>query len=387
MGYMNFSCFRRHTLIRAFCLLFFIGVIHVSAIATTSDIMVTGYSIEPSVLIPGDLAEITITIKNTGNSSVTLDEAKMIGIIDQIDVVDGRHGSLGDIGSGNYRNFTFTVRSVGDGGIFYPKFVMSYWTRGADLRYIVPVKVDETDLVAEILEKPDAFPADKEETIKIRVANPRENELNGIVIIPEGDNVSFSPDKAFIGKIEKNNYSDVSFDIRAEKNSDVAFNINYRNGINKHSIYLPFNIEAGAGKKHAELVINNVDIENSGPYYTISGEVYNTGLEDAMSVVMTTDDKVKPADPYRFDVVGALEPDDSSSFTVTFLPDGAESVGIIGLFKDSDGNEYSSGMDVNLTSSYLSGSSNEEIPWYFMLIIAVLALFVGLVIYRSWANA
>lgn len=387
MRYMDFICSRRYAFKRILIFFIFIYIICGSATSSTSDIMVTVHEIDPSVLMPGDLAEVTVTIKNTGNSSVTLDTAKLYGVIDQIGVVKGRHSSLGDIGSGNYRNFTFTVRAIGDEGMFYPKFVMSYWTNGADLRYIIPMEVDETGLVAAIIEKPDAFPPDKEETIKIRVANPRENELNGIVIVPEGDGVYFSPETAFIGKIQKNNYSDVSFDIRAEKDSDILFNINYRNGINQHSIQLPFSIFAVTGKKHAELVINNVDNQNSGSYHTVTGEVYNTGLEDAVSVVMTTGGTVKPVDPYRYDVVGVLEPDDSSSFTITFSPEGSESVEILGLFKDSDGNEYSSSMELDLMSSVpVPGSSNKEIPWYLVMVIAVLAIVVGLIIYRSWAN-
>lgn len=387
MEYMNFNGSKGQILMRVLYFLILLAGIIGSTVASTSDIQVIDHEIDPSVLIPGDLAEVTVTIKNTGNSSVTLDEAKLYGIIDQIEVVRNRHGSLGDIGSGNFRNFTFTIKAVGEEGVFYPKFVLSYWTSGADLRYIIPVEVDETDITAAIIEKPDSFPPDKEETVKIRIGNPRENELNGIVIEPEGDGVYFSPETSFIGKIQKNNYSDVSFDIRAIDDSEIIFNIYYRNGINQHSFQLPFNIDAGTGKKHAELVINNVEIKNSGSYQTITGEVYNTGLEDAVSVVMTTGGEVKAVDPYRFDVVGLLEPDDSSSFTLTFLTENAESVEIIGLFKDTDGNEYVSSMDVELISSAaLTGSSKEEIPSYIMLVIAVIAIIVGVVIYRSWTN-
>ena len=57
------------------------------------------------------------------------------------------------------------------------------------------------------------------------------------------------------------------------------------------------------------------------------------------------------------------------------------------MFKDSDGNDYTSNMTVDLASSVpLSAPSDEGLPWYIVLVISVSAILVGLVIYRSWTN-
>ena len=49
----------------------------------------------------------------------------------------------------------------------------------------------------------------------------------------------------------------------------------------------------------------------------MTGDVYNAGLEVANSVLLTTGGG-QPVNPYRNYVVGSLQPDDFSSFELTF---------------------------------------------------------------------
>jgi len=89
----------------------------------------------------------------------------------------------------------------------------------------------------------------------------------------------------------------VTFDVWADRETDLAFNVSYRNGLNTHHSILTVPVTIGGRETAAELVVNNVEVTRNGFLVTISGDVTNAGLEDAKAVKVTVGSPAEPTDP------------------------------------------------------------------------------------------
>ena len=100
---------------------------------------------------------------------------------------------------------------------------------------------------------------------------------------------------------------------------------------------------------------------------------------------MTPGKNVTGIDPYRQYVVGSLQPDDFSSFELTFNAAGATSVPVIITYLDADGNQFSKTIPLSLADTADTSSTPDSsfpVLWVGLLLLAVLV--VGFVIYKSW---
>jgi hypothetical protein len=88
----------------------------------------------------------------------------------------------------------------------------------------------------------------------------------------------------------------------------------------------------------------------------VKGDVTNAGLSDAKSVVATMGSPAQPVDPNKIYVIGALEPDDFSSFELTFTAPGATSVPLLIQYKDDDGKSYETTVAISLRAGAAAGS-------------------------------
>ena len=79
-------------------------------------------------------------------------------------------------------------------------------------------------------------------TFNLNVANPRENTLNAVTIVPSAKGVIFSPDEYYIGTMDPDEVFTISFGIAAEdeKNGlkdpvNLSFVAKFKNGDNWHT--------------------------------------------------------------------------------------------------------------------------------------------------------
>lgn len=96
-------------------------------------------------------------------------------------------------------------------------------------------------------------------------------------------------------------------------------------------------------------------------------------MKNAVSVVVATTGDAVPIYPYKDYVVGALKPDDFSSFELTFTADGADVIPIEVSYKDDDGNQYTRSTDLDLTHA-TNADGTEGISPILLVLIVILCL-------------
>ncbi|KUL02175.1 MAG: hypothetical protein XE10_0779 [Methanoculleus marisnigri] len=355
------------------------------ASAGPADITVTSSATDPPVLMKGDTGTLTVTIQNNGPDTVAIRSARLYG--SGVVPLSDSYASVGEIGAGNSKTFTFTVRADGGEGTFYPQFVLDFRDGAGSLRYPVPVQVEDTPLSASVIGKPDSFSEGRTAEITVRVGNPRPNAASGVQVIPQGTGITVTPTGGFIGALAPDGSATVVFNLIPTTETDVAFQVIWRNGINTHTTDLVLPISFGEDKRQADPVITNVEVTPIAGGYRIVGDVMNAGLESARSVLVTPGVPATPIDPFRVYVVGTLDPDDISSFEVTFRADaGTTEVPIAVEYRDDDGNRYAATTMVGVggvAAAPLEGQDS-GIPIAGIVIVALVALGIAGAIYYSW---
>ncbi|MDI6876232.1 MAG: hypothetical protein QMC96_05610 [Methanomicrobiales archaeon] len=311
-------------------------------------ITVTDSSVSPEVLMRGDTGTVTVRIMNSGTDNVVISRARLYS--NDLAVLNAHtYDAVGTIGPGNTLQFTFAVKANSPDGIYYPMFYLDF-RDGGSLRYYLPVKVESTDLRISVVDAPDTFPANSKDTVTLSIGNPRENSVNGVTITPRGAGITSTQSSIFVGTLEPDAQKNVSFDIAASQNTELEFDVSYRNGINEHHITLTLPVEVGKRTVAPEPVVNNIEVTQSGGVYTIEGDITNAGLKEAYSILVSVGSPARGVDPYPVYVVGALEPDDFSSFEVTCTAPGASSVPLLIRYKDENGKAFEETVTVSLSN-------------------------------------
>jgi hypothetical protein len=351
-----------------------------------SHISVTSVTLDPAVLMFGDQGLITIEVTNTGSDSVPLNVAYLfsngITALNQ-----NAYFSLGTIGGGNKMSFTYTIEARVPDGVYYPLFSLGFREPGSDsLRYPIPVKVESSELQLSVIAMPDTFSPGRTDSVSLLIGNPREDTLNGIVIIPQGEGINFTQKSYFIGDLAPSGSSTVTFNVTPTVATELTFTAQYRNGMNDHSTAVSMSVNFGTDKTRADPVVNNVQVTQSSTIYTLTGDVTNAGLSDARGVVVTVGPPAHPIDPNPVSPIGSLQPDDLSSFELSFTASNLTEVPLIITYKDDDGNTFEKTTMVTLVGGSLNSASAGTgrngsslggilLPLLFVIVIAA-AIFV-----------
>ena len=327
-----------------------------SAETAASYVAVTKLTVEPESFMSDDTGTITVEISNSGSVPVAIYRAEIL--YEDVRVLNYQtYDSVGSIGPGNTMQFTFRVQPTKGDGMYFPMFYLDYTDAGS-LRYPVPLDVDSTPVVVSIVDSPASFSAGTKEQVILSVSNPRKNAVNSVTIIPRGEGIETTQSSIFVGTLEPDAEKKATFEITAEKDTTLSFDVSYRNGNNQHRVSLAIPVIVGDGGTAAEMVVNNVEVVQSGSTVTLSGDITNAGLRDAKSVKVTVGDPAKPVDPNPVYVIGALEPDDFSSFEVTCMVQGASSVPLIIQYRDTDGKVFEKRVDISLRNAALPSSGS-----------------------------
>lgn len=334
-----------------------------AAAETTSaeaQIAVTGVNVSPDTLMHGDTGTVTVEVKNTGETGVAVNRAELLPY--GISVVnDKTYDAVGVIGPGNTMSFTFTVRADTADGIYYPVFYLDLQNSGS-VRYSIPVTVESTDLRVSVIDAPETYPANSKDTVVLSVGNPREGSVNGVTVTATGEGVRTPKTAVFLGALAPDEEKNASFEITASQSTELTFDVSYRNGINEHHATLTIPVEIGQRTVEPDIVVNNIEVVQSGGTVTLTGDVTNAGLKDAYSVKVTVEDPAIPTDPYPVYVVGGLEPDDFSSFEVTCNAQDASSIPLVVQYRDEDGNIFTETVTVSSAERASQTGAGGEIP-------------------------
>ncbi|ABN56425.1 MULTISPECIES: COG1361 S-layer family protein [Methanoculleus] len=346
------------------------------AAGAQGNVTVTSVAVEPEVLMPGDSGFVTVTVQNTGPSTLLLGRARLYE--DGVVPAGEPYPSVGDLGAGLNRTFTFAVRADAPDGTYYPRFSLDLRENGT-LSHPVPVRVDGTPLEASVADRPDAFAAGREAAIAVQVGNPRPNAASGVRVIPEGANFSVTPGSAFIGTLEPDASGTVAFNLTPAAETNVTFRVVWRNGINTHAADLVLPVTFGEDKRQADPVITNVEVAVEGGIYRATGDVMNAGLEPARSVIISPGAPATPVDPFRVYVVGTLDSDDISTFEVTFRAGaGVEEIPLVIDYRDGDGNPYSVERPISLENRTAEEGADAGLPAPAVAAVALVAVAAGL---------
>ena len=340
------------------CLLILLALIVAGASAGSTDaqLVVTEYSVSPTSLIGGDIGTVTVTVKNTGDESVSIHSADLESPCTGFKILnEAAYDTVGTLGSGDSTTFTFTFEADVIDGTYYPKFYLDL-TDGGSYRMYIPVNVKSTRLTVAVSRLPDSFNEGVKAEINISVGNPRENEINGVRIIPIADGATITPGTGFVGTLAADASKEVRFEITPLEETTVTFMVTYHNGDNDHTQNITLPIHFSEDKLGAEIVLNNVEIESSSSYTTLSGDINNAGLTSAYSVTVTVGSPATAVDPNQIYVIGELEPDDFAGFEVTYTGTGS-TVPVVVSYKDADGNTFTKTFDASTSGGGTSLSS------------------------------
>jgi len=350
--------------------------------AGAADVTVTSTGLSPPVLMQGDTATLTITLTNGGTDTVGVRRVFLLGVPQKLTPLNDPYQTVGDLGAGTSRAFTFLLRADGPDTTYYPRFVVDFRDEGS-LNFPVPVEVKSRELSLSLQVRPETFSRERRELVVVRVGNPRSNTVNGVTLAMAGEGVEVMPATYFIGDLSPDGIASVSLNVTPYQDTTLTFRLDYYNGANLHSSELALPLTLDDDRKKADLVASNLVVQTVEGRYHLTGEVSNAGLEAANAVTVTVGGSATPVDPYRFYVIGSLEPDDFASFELSFTAEGPGEIPLLLQFKDTDGRITTSEIPVRLDAGAGTGSTE---GWPLSLVaIAVAAVVVvaGAVVY-SW---
>jgi hypothetical protein len=348
---------------------------------SAAQITVSSVDVNPGVFFEGDTGIITIEIVNNGPESVAIRRATMYD--SDILVLSSSYDTTTTVGAGNRMQFTFTVKADVPPGIYYPSFSLDFRDAGY-LRYPVQIRVENDPLEISVLEKPDTYSAGRKDPIDIMVGNPRDNPVGSVIVHFRGASVEAAPSSYFIGTLNPDQAQKISFNITPEEPTNLDIIVDYKNGVNPHSSVVSLPVRFGESKKQAEPILSNIIVEYKDGRYTLSGDVTNAGLEVANSVVISVGEGAEPVNPYREYVVGSLQPDDFSSFEITFLAENTTEVQVLVNYRDVDGNPAMRTTPVVIPPKSSAKEQSTGVSAPMIAIILVSAAVIGGAIWYSW---
>ena len=347
-----------------------------------TQVTVTGVTLDPGTFAPGDIGTINIEVTNTGTQSVTIHRATMYDSDIEL-LTTSTYDSVGALGAGNKMNFQFTVRADVPEGIYYPVFSLEFQDVGS-LRYPVKLEVRDSPVVLSVQDKPDTFVQGQKSVVTLLLSNLRTNTVKNVLIHPSGKNVDIIPEDIVIDHLDPGQTENLNFNLTPSAPTSVDFVASYLNGPNTHNVTLTLPIVFAVDKTQADPVISNIVVAAESGTIKITGDVTNSGLQDANSVTITAGAPAVPVDPYKIYAVGLLKPDDFSSWEITVSSDSPDQVPVIASFKDQDGNVYTRSViaDISQAKNPKSSNTGSLVAW---AVVGVIAIAVGLVIgYQYW---
>jgi hypothetical protein len=203
-------------------------------------------SISPEVLMPGDTGIISIVIENCADQYVVSYQREDFSFTvpiylvelsgtEGLEVLTDPYENVGTIGPGDQIEIYFKIKvdeNVTDGNYFLDaKLVSGYEEAPEEVNRKIPVQVDSSGVMLIQADAPTRASA------SLDVANPRQNTLNAVTIVPEANGVEFSPKEYYIGTMESDEIFTIDFDLKSTSTAeaiDLGFRARFKNGDTWH---------------------------------------------------------------------------------------------------------------------------------------------------------
>jgi len=211
-------------------------------------------TITPAVLMPGDVGLLAIELQNgaaaygTGRDagasnsanailSTPINSTKLLGA-SELEVITPDYQDLGMIGPND--KITIYYKIAAEPNITSGTYLLDFMVLGGyDMLAInrqIPVKVDLAAVNMASAEASTTKPS-----MNLNVANPRENTLNAVTIVPSAESLSFSPDQYYIGTMDPDEVFTISFGVASKDPrkslqgaTNVSFVAKFKNGDTWH---------------------------------------------------------------------------------------------------------------------------------------------------------
>ncbi len=365
--------------------------------------VVVDYTLEPAALLPGDTGTLTLSIENMASKEVyvkeddqTFDMNAYIASItlkgnDNIKVLNNEYTDIGLLGPQDSIRIAFNIKAEDDAtdGVHFLNMEVVGGSDMYDLNYNIPVKVDSRDIKLILATMP-ATVMNEISTVELDIVNPRPNDLNNVILIPEAEDITFNPAEVFVGNVPAGNSSRVSLTMNTMEvpagMRNVSFTASYFNGDNSH---ISAEKEAPVTVvEQTSLIFTNIEVTGFGNTYTVTGDINNFGTTDAKNVLITVEgsDEIQPMQPYANYFVGTLEADDFSSFELSarVLSDQITTIPIIIEFRDTD-NVYSSITGkLDIDNKIVTKETDTKTPTWIWAVTGLATLMVAGFIFYSW---
>jgi hypothetical protein len=318
-------------------------------------VYVTSAKIDPEVFYPYEQGTITVTLINSGTSSIGLSNPDILS--EKIHILNkDTWNTVSYIGPGSTLTYSFLIKADPPDGTYFPLFTVGTQNAGS-IHYPLIIKVDSADIKAGISQKPDSFALSTKDTVNVSIINPRGAAIKNIIVTPSGQGIDVSPSQKYISILNGQSSVEIPFSVTPNQDSILTFHIIYQNGDNDHSTDVILPIVLGDNKKAAIPIVNNVELTSAGSSYTLKGDINNAGLTDAKSMVVSVGSPAKAVEPYAQYAIGSLAADDFSSFEITFTANDLSSVPLVITWKDKDGNSFSITKNLNLRTNIGTGNT------------------------------
>lgn len=354
--------------------------VFIPAVHANAAVMIQQYELDPEILMPGDNAVLTLTVKNgetvatqtsaytSGGDSTTT--VRTLGVdIDNIWIVPAQSGGRQIRAIANYEDvgylaagasiqvkFKLLVDKNMSEGMYFPTAKIDV-SSGTDVQFPLLMKVSNASIDLLQTSIPSKISMGGTTEITITAVNKRENTVNDVMITPQGDDVEFVPQSYFLGSLKAETSEDVVFSVKpmGTGERDLSFTVSYKNGDNLHTNTLVAPVELIETLDVAPIITNFPLSITKGGSSRIGIEVYNAKTETITGVLVTPlcNATVIPSQYF----IGAMDPDDVFSASFDIYADtvgyGTQTIGFTVSFKQ--GNDYYETPVVSKTFSVVSG--------------------------------
>jgi hypothetical protein len=307
-------------------------------------VMISSYTLTPSVLMPGDTATLKVTVYNAEITSTQTDQEiandyistttqtsgatikriwiTTVGDGDNDITPSSYYDDVGLIAPGASIPITFTVTADENitQGWYFPKAKVNLESSShQDVTYPVTVRVSNATVELIDSKVPSAISVSGSTDITISVLNNFEASVDAVTITPINTNgVDFNPKTYFVGTMTPDEYKDIVFSVTPSTigNINLSFNASFKNGNNVHTNNLSIPITIVKTPDVAPVLYNIPKTIAKGESERFRVEVYNAKTESISGVIVTpiTDVRITPSQYF----IGSMDPDDvfSASFDV-----------------------------------------------------------------------
>ncbi len=309
-------------------------------------VMISDYTIDPEVLMPGDNATLLLNVYNseiatkqtttqtTEGNTVTTTVEKDNGKIRRIQISSAYDGDKEICASSYYDDvciiapgstIPFVFRLSSDEnmsqGWYFPKAKINLEEDShQDVEYPIAIRISNSTVNLVPKEVPSKVSISGSTGITFSVVNNFEASIDSVTVEPiQIEDFDISPKSIFVGSVDSVSSQDVSFSANPGSigNYNLSFILSYKNGDNDHSSVVDISIEVIESLDVAPVIYSVPSSVGKGENARIRLEIYNAKDEEISGVIVTPYNTELSVSPSQY-FIGSMDSDDvfSASFEV-----------------------------------------------------------------------